>query len=89
MARILGRKALITVKLKLFGTLPRHVPDYRPESGIDVEMVDGSTYRDMMETLHLPEEEARLIIVNGKSKRPTDPVSEGEDIFFFLPLGGG
>jgi len=79
----------VRVNVKLFATLRKYVPDYNPERGVDVRMEEGSTYNDLIETLGLPPNEARLIFVGGISKRPSDQLDNGSEVKVFLPIGGG
>lgn len=80
---------LIKVNVKLFATLRRHFPGYDTEKGIDVEMNEGSTVEDLLHTLQLSQNEARVIIVNGISKKITDPIKNRDQVNIFTPLSGG
>ncbi len=79
----------IRVNVRLFATLRRFYPDYDPEKGIDVKVEEGSTIEKLIRILQLPEEEARVILINGKSKMTTDTIKDGDQIHIFTPLGGG
>ncbi len=79
----------IRVNVRLFATLRRFYPDYDSEKGIDVEVEGGSTIEKLIRVLQLPENEARVILINGKSKMTTDTVEDGDRINIFTPLGGG
>ncbi|RPJ03767.1 MAG: MoaD/ThiS family protein [Deltaproteobacteria bacterium] len=81
--------AMIHVKVKLFATLRRFFPGYDPEKGIDLSLEKGSTVEDLIRTLQLPQNEARVIIINGLSKQMTDLVEDGDQVSVFTPLGGG
>ncbi len=79
----------IRVNVRLFATLRRFHPDYDPEKGIDVKVEEGSTIDKLIQVLQLPENEARVILINGKSKMTTDTIRDGDRINIFTPLGGG
>jgi molybdopterin converting factor small subunit len=79
----------IRVKVKLFATLRRYFPGYDPEKGIDAKVEDGSTIENLIRTLNLPANEARVILISGISKKPTDVVKDGDQVNIFTPLGGG
>lgn len=79
----------IRVNVRLFATLRRFFPDYDPEKGIDVNVEEGSTVQNLIQTLQLPEKEARVILINGKSKNQTDTITDGDQVNIFTPLGGG
>jgi sulfur carrier protein ThiS len=80
---------LIKVNVKLFATLRRHFPDYNPDKGVDVEMNEGSTVEDLLHTLHLSQNEARVIIVNGIPKKINDPINNQDQVNIFTPISGG
>ena len=79
----------IRVNVRLFATLRRFYPDYDPEKGIDVKVEEGSKIEKLIRVLQLPENEARVILINGKSKMTTDTIKDGDRINIFTPLGGG
>lgn len=80
---------LIKVTVKLYGTLRSRVQEYDVQKGLEIEINEGSSYKDIVMQLHLPLDEARLIIVNGISKQIDNIAVTGEEINLFLPLGGG
>jgi len=84
--RVMG---FILVNVKLFATLRRYYPNYDPEKGIDVKVEEGSTIKKLIQILQLPGNEARVILINGKSKMTTDIIEDGDQINIFTPLGGG
>jgi molybdopterin converting factor small subunit len=77
------------VKVRLFGLLPRFVANYDPTKGIDLDIREGTIYRDLADTLQLPPGEASLFTVSGILKRPYDAVCDGEEIHIFMPVSGG
>jgi molybdopterin converting factor small subunit len=79
----------IRVSVRLFATLRRFFPDYNPDKGIELDVVEGTTVESLIQTLRLPPNEARVVLINGISKKPTDPVKEGDQVSLFTPLGGG
>ena len=79
----------IRVNVRLFATLRRFYPDYDPKNGIDVKAEEGTTIETLIRTLQLPESEARVILINGRSKKITDLITDGDQVNIFTPLGGG
>ncbi len=79
----------IRVNVRLFATLRRFFPDYDPEKGIEAKVEEGSTVETLIQTLQLPEKEARVILINGISKKNTDRLTDGDQVSLFTPLGGG
>jgi len=79
----------IRVNVRLFATLRRFFPGYNPEKGMDIKVEEGSTIENLIQSLQLPEKEARVILINGKSKKTSDVITDGDQINIFTPIGGG
>ena len=79
----------ITVNVRLFGTLRKSHPGYDPEKGIDVELEEGRMICDLLDTLHLPEGETKLLLVRGLSRRLEYQLEDSDELSIFLPIGGG
>jgi len=79
----------IRINVKVFATLRRFFPGYDTEKGIDVTLEEGATIEHLIQTLQLPPNEARVILINGLSKKMTDRITEGDQINIFAPMGGG
>ncbi len=72
------------ITIKLFATLRegRFSSDTRDVSG-------GSTAGDVIRQLAIGEEQAALILVNGKHGDINTVLSEGDSVAVFPPIGGG
>ncbi len=79
----------IRVNVRLFATLRRFFPDYNSEKGMDIKVEEGSTIENLIRSLQLPEKEAKVILINGKSKKTSDVITDGDQINIFTPIGGG
>jgi|WetSurMetagenome_2_1015567.scaffolds.fasta_scaffold826336_1 molybdopterin converting factor small subunit len=79
----------IRVKVKLFGTLRKYAPGYDQEKGLDVTLAEGETVQNLLDTLGIPEDEARLFFIGGAIKKLTDRLHDGDEISLFLPMAGG
>lgn len=77
------------VKVRLFGLLPRYVAGYDPAKGIDIDIQEGTNYRDLADALQLPPGEASLFTVSGILKHSDDAICDGEEINIFMPISGG
>ena len=73
------------VQVKLFATLAR----YAPPNAEDYPLKKGTTIRDLLQQLEIPENEAKLIFINGIRKTLTEKLMGGERIGIFPPVGGG
>jgi molybdopterin converting factor small subunit len=80
---------MITVQVKLFATLR----EYRPGLGIGerfpVELPDGASVGDLTRQLELPEEQVKLIFVNGLYQDLEHGLVDGDELGIFPPVGGG
>ena len=80
---------MITVRARLFATLRHHYPDLGLGEALPVTLPEGSTVGDLIRALHLPEEEIKIVFVNGLVKTAGDPLADGDEIGIFPPVGGG
>lgn len=79
----------ITVTVKLFGTLRKHVPQYDPSKGVDVALKEGDTLRDLVDRLRLPDGESKLFLVRGMNRSLAYELDDLDEVGIFLPAGGG
>ncbi|MDQ7032117.1 MAG: MoaD/ThiS family protein [Desulfonauticus sp.] len=72
------------LEVKCFATLQDHTPeggkiDYRP----------GLTVRDVLKMLDIPEEEVKVVFVNGEYKDLDTSLQDGDRLGLFPAVGGG
>jgi sulfur-carrier protein len=79
----------MALKVLLAATLRRFVPGYDAATGVTMETAPGGCVRDLAEKLEVPEDEVRVIMVNGVSARWDTPLHGDERVAFFPPVGGG
>ncbi len=72
------------LKVKLFAYL-------REGRGKEVEVAfkEGMTILDLLNELNIPQERARLLIVNGRHKQFDYEILFDDEISIFPPVGGG
>ncbi len=80
---------MITVKVKLYATLRRHFPDLGVGEAMTVELAQDATVEDLIDELELPEEQVKVIFVNGTVRKVDHPLSDGDEVGVFPPVGGG
>ena len=80
---------MIRVKVKLFATLRRYYPELGIGEGIEVELPDGATVGQLVNRLGLPADHVRVVFVNGISRDESHPLSDGDEVGMFPPVGGG
>jgi len=73
------------ISLKLFATLS----NYTPASADKYPVESGTTVRVLMEQLGVPEDEVKLIFVNGVKSDLKSSLTGGERVGIFPPVGGG
>ncbi len=78
-----------TVSVKLFATLRRHYPDLGIGEAMPVEIEDGATVQDLLQKLELPEDQVKIVFVNGIVRETDCELEEGDDLGIFPPVGGG
>ncbi len=77
------KQAYIT--LKLFATLGKFTPD----SSDNYPVESGTSVRDLIAGLKIPEEKAKLIFIDGVKGELESILNGGERIGIFPPVGGG
>lgn len=55
----------------------------------DRDYQEGSMVGHILAFLHIPEEEAAIIFINGRHAEPDSPLKEGDLLAIFPPVGGG
>lgn len=77
------------IRVKLFATLTRHLPNAHSGTPLEVDLPKGTTLADLIKKLELPAAEIKVIFVNGRA-RPLDwQLNQGDEIGIFPPIGGG
>ena len=77
------------VKVKLYGTLGLRVPEYKPSQGIDVEIPDGATVKDLLAYLEILESRGAAVIASGRVLKADDKVQDGVSVDVFQSIQGG
>ncbi len=79
----------MVVKIKVFADLRQYIPELGLGESLDVQVESGVTIRQLFEQLEIPESEIKLAFVNGISREFEDILSDGDEVSFFSPVGGG
>ena len=80
---------MIAVHIRLFVTLRRYYPDLGIGEAMPVELPNGATIGQLIEHLHLPADEIKVIFVNSIVRGEEYALSDGDEIGVFPPVGGG
>jgi len=79
----MSEKAFIT--LKPFAALGKFTPDSADKYPVE----PGTSVRDLIAGLKIPEEKAKLIFIDGVKGELDSTLNGGERIGIFPPVGGG
>jgi sulfur carrier protein ThiS len=79
----------VKVKVKLYGTLSLHFPGYKLSQGIDVEIPDGATVRDLLAHLDILETRGAAVIAGGRVLHADDKMQDGLSLDVFQSIQGG
>jgi sulfur-carrier protein len=73
----------------LAATLRKYIPGYNAAAGHAMAIDHGATVRDVAQHLLIPEEEVKLIMVNGVHADWDTVLNGDERLALFPPVGGG
>lgn len=73
------------IQLKFFATLAA----FMPENAHQYAITAGTTVGDLLDRTGVPPEKARLIFVNSVKSDLTTPLTDGDRVGIFPPVGGG
>ena len=76
---------MIEIEIRLFATLVK----YRPKESDTFKLPDKTTIAGLLSKLNIPEEETKLIFVNGKKEAMDYEVQDKDRVGIFPPVGGG
>lgn len=77
------------VEVRLFATLARYLPEPSKSSSATVQIPEGSTVRQLVRVLGIPDQMPAVILVNGRDATPDQVLKDGDTLTLFPPLAGG
>jgi sulfur carrier protein ThiS len=77
------------VRARLYGTLSQRIPGYRHSQGIEVEIPDGATVKDLLALLEIPESQGAVVIVEGRVLKTEDRIQCGVPVSVLQVIYGG
>ena len=75
------------VHVRLFGEFRRFLRE--ADGHLTLEVVEGTTVRDMLERVHVPGAEVGLVSVNREMAAVETVLRDGDAMDVFPPIGGG
>ncbi len=79
----------MSILVKLSTTLRQCVPGYDPQAGLEKEFVPGETVAGLVARLGLDPKRIKIIMLNGRSAKLEDSLSDHDRVGLFPPVGGG
>jgi sulfur carrier protein ThiS len=77
------------IRVKLFGTLSQRYPGYQQTQGLEVEIPDGATAKDLLAHLDIPESRGVAVAVDGRILKADDRIGSGAPVHVLQVLSGG
>lgn len=76
------------IQVKLYATLRRHAPD-KSSGAQSLELSEGTTIREALKQLDVPEEGVAFVFVNSVHKKLDEPLADGDELGVFPAIAGG
>ena len=73
------------IHVKLFAILRK----YASPANQDLDLAEGTTIRQVLQQLGVPEPEVAFVFVNSKRQKLDEPLSHGDELGVFPPIAGG
>jgi sulfur carrier protein ThiS len=77
------------IKVKLYGTLSQQVPGYQHSQGIEVEIPEGTTAKDLLDLLEISEKRGAVVVMGGHILKGSDPMQGEVPVHVLQSLSGG
>ena len=77
------------MRVKLYGTLSQRFPDYRHSQGIEVEIPEGATVKDLLALLEISKSQRAVVAVEGRILKPDDQMERDVPVHIVQTIHGG
>ena len=77
------------LSVKLFGTYSQRFPGYQPAQGIEVEIPEGATAKDLLALLEISESQGAVVIMEGRVLKADDKMRCGVPVNVLQSIHGG
>jgi sulfur carrier protein ThiS len=77
------------LRVKLYGTYSQRFPGYQHSQGIEVEIPDGATVRDLLALLEISESQGAVVITEGRVLKADDKMRCGVPVNVLQAVRGG
>ena len=80
---------MITVHVRLYGTLPWRLEGYDPDKGLSVQLSRGGRVSDLTKKLNISPVDTGVVAIDGRVAKPSDVISDGALVRIFQVAHGG
>jgi sulfur carrier protein ThiS len=77
------------VRVKLYGTLSQRFPGYQHSQGVEVEIPDRATVKDLLALLEISESQGAVVIVESRILKADDEMQRGVPVNIVQAISGG
>jgi len=77
------------VRVNLYGTLSRRVPGYRHSQGLEIEIPDGATVKDLLAFMEISKSQRVVVVREGRVLKGDDKIQKGIPVNIFQAIHGG
>ena len=77
------------ITAKLYGTLSGRFPGYQHAQGMEVEIPDGATVKDLLARLEISESKGAVVAMEGRILKASDKLRRGVPVHVFDAIHGG
>ena len=77
------------MRVKLYGTLSQQFPDYRHSGGIEAEIPDGMTVKDLLARLKISENQGLVVVMGGRIVKADNNIRRGAPVNVLQATHGG
>ena len=77
------------VKVRLYGTLSQRFSGYQHSQGLEVEIPEGATVKDLLALLEFSESQGIVVIAEGRILKADDKMQDGVSVNVLQAIYGG
>jgi molybdopterin synthase sulfur carrier subunit len=77
------------IEVALYATLSKYLPPGAQNRKAVIEVRDGSTIRDVLSHLGIPQDLPNILLANGRQALEESALRDGDTLSVFPPLAGG
>jgi sulfur-carrier protein len=79
----------VKITVRLFATFRDFLPEAAARLALGMVVDEHETVQGLLKTLHVPDDLAKIILVNGQYAGEDNLLNEGDIVSVFPPLVGG